>query len=231
MTSEKDTHKRGLSNVIPVFPLSGAVLLPGIEVPLSISGKANINMVNDALSSNRLMGLIQPEQKKFSRLLRSKPLFRVGCAGKIKAFNEFEDGSYLIVLSGISRFETVEEIATTRGYRKFQVSYDKFPHDIDSDKLAESFKPALSRKELVKKVDDFLKGSDNVSGFSELKPLESVEPAFLIDFLCSYLPFSAEEKQLLIESKTIEERAETLYKVLGLKEAGVRLIETSDTIH
>ncbi len=232
MFNELSIKSENLPLAIPVFPLSGALLLPGIEVPLNIFEPRYLNMVDDALSDKRLIGLVQPEQKLYSKLVRNKPLYGVGCVGKIKAFNETEDGRYLIVLSGVSRFELGEEITCTRGYRKFKVSYDNYKEDFVIKKLREEFTLDLSKNDLVNKIDSYLKAQDsNFKGLANLSELVNVESAFLVDFLCSYLPFSAQEKQVFIESKTIEERAKNLYKVLGLAEAGTKSNISNLTVH
>lgn len=217
---------------IPVFPLTGAVLFPGTEIPLNIFESKYVNMVNDALADKRVIGLVQPEQRFYSKLIRNNPLYKVGCAGKIKAFNETDDGKYLIVLGGISRFELSEEISSTRGYRKFKVSYENFKQDLIIKKLRQEFALDLSKKDLVNKVDNYLKNQEaNYSGLTNVNELLNVEPAFLVDFLCSYLPFSPQEKQLFIESKTIEDRAKALYKVLGMADAESKLITHNTTMH
>ncbi len=231
MFNDLSIKSNNLPITIPVFPLSGALLLPGIELPLNIFEPRYVNMVNDALAEKKLIGLVQPEQKFYSKLIKSKPLYSIGCLGKIKAFNETEDGRYLIVLSGVSRFELGEEIASTRGYRRFKVSYDNFKDDFVIKKLREEFKLDLSKADLVNKIDSYLKGYENYNGASSLSELLNVESAFLVDFLCSYLPFSAQEKQIFIESKTIEERAKNLYKVLGLAEAGTKSNISNLTVH
>ncbi len=223
--------KENLPNTIPVFPLSGTVLLPGIELPLNIFEKKYINMVDDAFSEKKLIGMIQPEQKIFSKLIKNKPLYKVGCVGRIKTFNETDDGRYLIVLSGITRFETEEEIPTTRGYRRFKVKYNNFSSDCEIKKLRENFKLDVPRNDLIKKIDSYLKGYENYNGLADVETLKNVESAFLVDFLCSYLPFSSQEKQLFVESKTIEDRAKTLYKVLGIAEADSKLLTHNHTMH
>ncbi len=216
---------------IPVFPLSGALLLPGLELPLNIFEPRYVKMVDDALSEKRLIGLIQPEQKLFSKLIKNRPLYQTGCVGKIKAFNETEDGRYLIVLSGVTRFKTLEEIPTTRGYRRFKVEYTDFAADLEIKKARESFKLEIKKDDLVKKIDNYLKKTDGYNGIEDIETIKNIEPAFLIDFLCSYLPFSPQEKQLFIESKTIEDRAKALYKVLGMAAAEGYFADVNNTKH
>ena len=231
MFNDLSIRSEDLPKTIPVFPLSGALLLPGIEIPLNIFEPRYVKMIDDAMAEKRLLGLVQPEQKFYSKLIKNKPLYKVGCLGKIRTFNETDDGRYMIILSGVSRFELDTEISSDKDYRKFEVNYDKFKEDFLIKKLREDFTLDLSKTELMKKIDSYLKGSENYTGLANINELMNTESAFLIDFLCSYMPFSAQEKQLFIESKTIEERAKTLYKVLGLAEAEAKVNIHNNTMH
>jgi Lon protease-like protein len=223
--------KESLPITIPVFPLSGALLLPGLELPLNIFETKYINMVDDALAEKKLIGMIQPEQKILSGLTKNKNLYKTGCVGKIRAYNETEDGRYLIVLEGITRFEAVEEITTTRGYRRFKVSYDKYDEDFNIKKLRENFDFQISKKDLVLKVENFLVNNKKQDGIEDIETLMNVESGFLVDFLSSYLPFSAQEKQLFLEAESLEVRAKILYKVLGIAEAAAKNSINSKVIH
>jgi Lon protease-like protein len=218
-----------LPSNIPIFPLSGALLLPGIDLPLNIFEPRYINMVDDALQEKRLIGLVQPQQQGlFSKIMRTKPLFSTGCVGKIRAFNETEDGRYIIVLQGICRFELGEEISTMRGYRRFKADWSKYLGDLTYREDSKLFN--VNKSELLDKVEKFLRKHGSQTSLSELKGLSFVNDAFLIDFLCSFLPFESQEKQLFLESGSIEDRIKILYKILGLSEAEI-YIDNNKTIH
>ena len=219
-----------MPSTIPVFPLSGVLLLPGVEVPLNIYEPKYINMVDDALSEKRIIGLIQPQQGLFSRLRKNKGLYDIGCAGKIKSFNETEDGRYLIVLSGLSRFTLDEEVSTIRGYRRFKVDWEGFGEDTKYIETSRKF--STDKKLLLDKVDKYLQDHQVEGSFSDIEGFDLINDAFLVDFLCTYLPFLPQEKQLFLEAKTIDERVDVLYKVLGIAEAERRLDSSNgNTLH
>ncbi len=117
-----------LPNKIPVFPLSNFIIFPETTVPLNIFEPRYIQMIDDSMKTNRMIGMIQP--KKTGKL--EKPdLYEVGCMGKITSFNETDDGRYLIVLNGVSRFKIIDEIKTNKKYRECNVSFQKFSEDLN----------------------------------------------------------------------------------------------------
>ena len=119
-------ENNNLPKTIPIFPLSNFIIFPKTTVPLNIFEPRYIEMINDAMSSDRIIGMIQPKDN-----IQSKPsLYDVGCAGKITSFNETEDGRYIIILTGISRFKITEEIKTEKLYRKCKVNFSVFSNDL-----------------------------------------------------------------------------------------------------
>jgi len=227
MFNDLKIKKEALPSNIPVFPLTGSCLLPGTELPLNIFEPKFINMVDDAMAEKRLIGMIQPKQGLFSNIKKSKPLYDVGCVGRIKAFNETEDGRYLIVLSGISRFETVEEIETIRGYRRFKVDFDKFENDFSIEKERKIFTSNFERKELFEKVDAYIQRVGDVKdSLSSYNNFDNLTDGFILDFICGFMPFSPQEKQLFLECLTVEERSKTLYKILGIAEAEKKYLKS-----
>jgi hypothetical protein len=214
---DSSLNPQNMPSSIPVFPLAGALLLPGIEIPLNIFEDRYINMVDDALAEKRIIGMIQPKPSLFSGLKNKKPLYEIGCCGKIKAFNETEDGRYLIVLSGVTRFKINEEIQTTRGYRRFKVSYNEFSDDFSD--LSQQHSSDIDRGQLIESIEKYLSDKDVDSVLNSSENFATMDLDFLVDFLCCYLPFSNEEKQLFIEARTFHERASTLLDVLGMAEA------------
>ena len=114
-----------LPNILPVFPLSNFIFFPKTTVPLNIFEKRYLEMINDSMSGDRIIVMVQPKEKN-----KQKPsLYKIGCAGKITSFNETDDGRYLIVLSGISRFKIVEEIQSDKLYRKCKADFSNFSAD------------------------------------------------------------------------------------------------------
>ena len=113
-------NKNLLSNTIPVFPLSNFIIFPKTTVPLNIFEKRYLSMVDDAMKKDKLIGMIQPSNKNDI----TPNVYKIGCVGKIVSYNETNDGRYLIVLNGISRFNVIKEIVNRKLYREFDVSYE-----------------------------------------------------------------------------------------------------------
>ena len=194
-----------LPNILPVFPLSNFIFFPKTTVPLNIFEKRYLEMINDSMSSNRIIGMIQPkEQNK-----QNPSLHKIGCAGKITSFNETDDGRYLIVLSGISRFKIVEEIQSDKLYRKFKVDFSNFSADqeISSEKINFSD---------LKLIFKNLKSLFDKEGYLiNWKELEKQDLSETLNALAMASPFSLEEKQILLESKDIIERRKKLEEILN----------------
>jgi Lon protease-like protein len=211
-----------LPDTLPIFPLNGVLLLPNIELPLNIFEPRYINMVDDALATpNKLIGLAQPTEAAdgiVSKLFGTKKreLYNVGCVGKIKSYNETEDGRYLIILQGICRFEVGEEIDTMRGYRRFKVDFSKYIFDIKQREENKKTAINLDRKMLVEMVDFYLKKNNIDGSINNIEGFDNLDSAYVVDFLCSHLPFIPQEKQLFLEAKNPEERSKILFDILGL---------------
>ena len=195
-----------LPNKIPVFPLSNFIIFPKTTVPLNIFEPRYIEMINDSMKSNKMIGMIQP---KFSRNNNNEPnLYDVGCLGKITTFQETEDGRYIIELKGLIRFSKNCEIKTEKKYRSLEVSYEKFTNDLDitNDKLK------FSDLELIFKD---LKSLFEKKGFIiNWKALEKQNLDEIINALAMASPFSLEEKQVLLEAKNIDIRKENISEIL-----------------
>ena len=133
-----------LPNKIPVFPLSNFIIFPRTTVPLNIFEPRYIDMVDDAMKSNRIIGMIQPKKSKQNIPV----LYKIGCAGKITSFNESNDGRYLIVLSGISRFKIIEEIKNEKLYRECSISFNDFSNDLEEKNMGQAHLEIGQLKEL-----------------------------------------------------------------------------------
>ena len=194
-----------LPETIPVFPLSNFIFFPKTTVPLNIFEKRYLEMINDSMSGNRMIGMIQPKEQN-----KQKPsLHKIGCAGKITSFSETDDGRYLIILSGISRFKIVEEIQSDKLYRKFKVDFSNFSADqeISSEKINFSD---------LKLIFQNLKSLFDKEGYLiNWKELEKQDLSETLNALAMASPFSLEEKQILLESKDIIERRKKLEEILN----------------
>ena len=120
--------KEDLPNILPVFPLSNFIIFPRTTVPLNIFEPRYIEMIDQSMKTNRLIGMIQPRK---SGEIKKPDLYKVGCAGKITSFNETEDGRYLIILNGICRFKIMDEINNDNMYRECKVKYEDFLKDLN----------------------------------------------------------------------------------------------------
>ncbi len=190
---------------VPVFPLEQAVLFPHCQLPLNIFEPRYIHMVLDALGHDRLIGMIQPRADRSPR-----PLYQVGCAGKIVCFEETDDGRLLIVLRAVSRFRVVEELATDMPYRKAQISWSEFSQDMQ----AAAHQPSLERAPLLKQVKQFAtqRGLEVQWGH-----LEQVSEEVLINVLCSSLPLDVADKQALLETADLRARYDMLNSLLRME--------------
>jgi len=185
-----------LPDTLPVFPLPGAILMPGAELPLNIFEPRYLQMVDDALGGHRLIGMIQPGSEA-----AGDALCKVGCAGRITSFRETDDGRIELSLSGVCRFDLDEELATTRGYRLIVPDWTRFASDYaDDNNLLEDRRPHLLAA--LRRFFD-LKGFE-----TDMKRLESMPAARLVDSLIMALPLAETEKQQLLETIDMRERLE-----------------------
>jgi Lon protease-like protein len=190
--------KNNLPNTIPIFPLSNFIIFPKTTVPLNIFEPRYVDMINDSMKSNKLIGMIQP--KKPSDDLTSPILHNIGCLGKITSFKETEDGRYLIELKGLIRFELIKEIVTSTKYREYEVDFKRFDHDLDEKKEELKF----SDLELIFKD---LKVLFEKRGFIiNWKELEKQSLDETINALAMASPFTLEEKQILLEAENLSKR-------------------------
>ena len=197
--------KENLPKVIPVFPLSNFIIFPKTNVPLNIFEPRYIEMIDDAMKEDRIIGMVQPKNSTQS----IPELYNVGCAGKITSFNETEDGRYLIVLAGISRFKIVEELKIQKLYRKYKVNFDDFSSDLDEKKEEIKFSDLKLIFNNLKSL--FVKEGYNINW----KELEKQSLNQTINTLAMASPFSLEEKQILLETVNLNERKKKLELILS----------------
>jgi len=199
--------KEDLPNKIPVFPLSNFIIFPKTTVPLNIFEPRYIDMINDSMKTNKLIGMIQP---KTSNIKQIKPeLHDVGCLGKITSFRETEDGRFLIEIKGLIRFRKIAELSTENKYRVLEVNFKDFYQDLENKK--ENLK--FSDLELIFKD---LKSLFEKRGFIiNWKALEKQSLDETINALAMASPFSLEEKQVLLEAKNLDNRKEKISQILS----------------
>ena len=198
--------KEDLPKTISIFPLSNFIIFPKTTVPLNIFEPRYIEMINDSMKSNKLIGMIQPKTTVNDKNIPN--LHNVGCLGKITSFRETEDGRYLIELKGILRFNKIKELNTENKYRSLEINYEDFYHDLDNEKKELKF----SDLELIFKD---LKSLFEKKGFIiNWKALEKQSLDETINALAMASPFSLEEKQILLESKTLDIRKNKIAEIL-----------------
>ena len=199
--------KEDLPKKIAVFPLSNFIIFPKTSVPLNIFEQRYIDMINDAMKTNKFVGMIQP--KKIKQIDDDKAeLHEIGCLGKITSFKETEDGRYLIELKGIARFKTTKEINSDKRYREFEISFEDYLNDLSEQK--ENLK--FSDLELIFKD---LKSLFEKRGFIiNWKALEKQSLDETINALAMASPFTLEEKQILLEAKNLDIRKSKIAEIL-----------------
>ena len=200
--------KEDLPKTIPVFPLSNFIIFPKTTVPLNIFEPRYIEMINESMKTNKLIGMIQP--KSINNDQSSIPsLHQIGCLGKITSFKETEDGRYLIDLKGIIRFKILKEEETNKPYRKCEVKFDDYLNDLIEKK--ENLK--FSDLELIFKD---LKQLFEKRGFIiNWKALEKQSLDETINALAMASPFSLEEKQVLLEAISLDLRKNKIAEILS----------------
>ena len=197
---------RNFPKIIPVFPLSNFIIFPNASVPLNIFEPRYLDMVNDSMKSDKLIGMIQPKNSKNKDDMPA--LYDVGCLGKITSFRETEDGRYLIELKGEVRFQIINEINTDKKYRSVEVNYNDYLNDLSDEKEKLNF----SDLELIFKD---LKSLFDKRGFIiNWKALEKQSLNETINALAMASPFSLEEKQILLEAKNLNVRKNKIAEIL-----------------
>ncbi|RPG95182.1 MAG: ATP-dependent protease [Candidatus Pelagibacter sp. TMED253] len=190
---------KSFPNQIPIFPLSGVIYFPKTNLPLNIFEQRYLDLVNDSIRKDKLMGMIQSKRK-------DKGLYKVGCLGKISDFQKGKDGRILINLTGITRFQVLEEVKNSKLYREFKVGYEKFSLDL---------KPTLEEigtESLMKKSEIFFKKNGLLLNWKEFNKLQKVQK---INTLAMIAPITNEEKQKLLESISLKEKAKTLEDIMN----------------
>jgi uncharacterized protein len=195
-----------LPEVIPVFPLPGALLLPRGQMPLNIFEQRYLSMVDDAFrDGHRLIGMIQPDVTHSPD--EDRPvLFQIGCVGRITQLAETGDGRYILELTGVSRFKVVEEMTVLTAYRQCKVNYFPFIDDF----TARKGEGAVDREALLAVLSDFLK-ANNLK--VDWEGIESAPNEALVNALAMMSPYGPAEKQAMLEAPDLKTRAEILIAI------------------
>ncbi|WP_338829998.1 LON peptidase substrate-binding domain-containing protein [Bradyrhizobium sp. 27S5] len=195
-----------LPEVIPVFPLPGALLLPRGQMPLNIFEPRYLAMIDDALrDGHRLIGMIQPDVAHSHKEARPV-LFRIGCVGRITQLAESGDGRYILELTGVARFKVVEELSVQTPYRQCKVDFFSFAGDFTARKGED----AVDRKALLEVLADFLE-ANNLK--VDWEGIESAPNEALVNALAMMSPYGPAEKQAMLEAPDLKTRAEILIAV------------------
>jgi Lon protease-like protein len=196
---------------IAIFPLSGALLLPGGKLPLNIFEPRYMAMTLDSLASGRMFGMIQGDPTQ-PRGERGSIVYQVGCLGRLSSFSETEDGRLLITLTGVTRFRVAEEIEMRRGYRRVRADYSAYaddlepdaPEDVPREAVLEALRPYFTVKGIEANWD----------------AIEEMAGPALVTTLAMVCPFGVPEKQALLEASTLRDRAESLIALLRMAAHG-----------
>ena len=209
--SPTDRYRRpaDLPPRIPLFPLRGAILLPRVTLPLNVFEPRYLEMLDDVMSGDRLIGIVQPDQDggpeddEESPLDQEVGLRNVGCVGRVTSYQEVEDERLLITLTGIMRYDIIDEAETELPYRVASVSYDRYAADLNEG-LGED---QVDRANLLRVLRSYLDANRLEADWSAIQRASS---EFLINALCVMCPYGPEEKQALLEAEDLKRRADVL---------------------
>ncbi len=206
-------RRADLPDVLPIFPLGGAVVLPGVQLPLNIFEPRYLAMVQAALASDHLIGMVQPRGQASEQ---PQAIHRVGCAGRITSYSETNDGRIVLVLTGLCRFKVLEELAMQDGFRRVKPDWQDFVLDLEDEEEA-----SLSER------DQFM---GSLRAFCDRRSVEipwddigKMADADLVNLLCTHLPLEAEDKQALLETVPLSERATLMRGLMDMSAHASRL--------
>ena len=202
-----------LPGEIPIFPLSGALLLPEGRLPLNIFEPRYLAMVEDSLGAGRMFGMVQGDPS-LPRTPAGSQVYRVGCLGRVSSFAETEDGRLLITLTGVIRYRIAEEIEGRRGYRRVRAAYDEFAADLAVDGPP----PALDREALLGALRPYFRARGIEANW---EAVEQTGDAMLVTTLSMVCPFDVREKQALLEAPGTAERASMLVALMQMDRHGM----------
>lgn len=203
------SERRGaasLPSILPIFPLTGVLLLPRGKLPLNIFEPRYLAMTGDALASDRLIGMVQPSDPRNTG--DNPPVYPTGCAGRITTFAETDDGRFLITLTGTCRFRIREELPLLEGYRRVVPDWSGFIYDLDSEE-----EPGFDRERLMRGLRAYFQ-QHRIS--ADWDSIGSVPGERLITSVAMVCPFEPSEKQALLEASDLSERARLLTAIVEM---------------
>ena len=186
-------------NIIPIFPLNGVIYFPKTNLPLNIFEQRYLNLVNDAYSKDKLMGMIQEKKE-------NNNVYSIGCLGKISDYQKSKDGRILINLTGISRFKILKEISNNKLYREFEVDYKNFSEDINPNYHE------INTRKLMTMSKTFFEKNGLLINWREFEKLDQIQK---INTLAMIAPLTNEEKQKLLETISLESKVKILESIIS----------------
>jgi Lon protease-like protein len=186
-------------NIIPVFPLSGVIYFPKTNLPLNIFEQRYLNLVNDAYSKDKLMGMVQSRKEGNS-------VYKIGCLGEISDYQKIKDGRILINLTGVTRFQILEEVSNKKLYREFKVDYKNFGNDADTQVIN------VKTNTLMDKAQTFFKRNGLLLNWKEFEKLDLAQQ---VNTLAMIAPITNEEKQKILESVSFENKVKSLEDIIN----------------
>ena len=190
---------KSFPNIIPIFPLNGVIYFPKTNLPLNIFEQRYLDLIKDTYSKDKLMGMVQSQKD-------SNEVYKVGCLGKISDLQKSRDGRILINLTGIIRFNIIEEVKNNKLYREFKVNYENFHTDL------EQLSSTQSTDNLISKTKLFFKKNGLLLNWKEFEKLDKLQK---INTLSMISPITNEEKQKLLEALTITDKIQTLDSIVS----------------
>src|SRR5436190_6165802 len=201
-----------LPEIIPIFPLTGVLLLPRGRLPLNIFEPRYLAMTKDALGGERLIGMVQPSDPQDDNRGRggatNPPVYPIGCAGRITAFSETDDGRNLVTLTGVSRFRIRDELPLLSGYRRVVAEWQPFAHDVETPSGTE-----FDRDRFIRGLKGFFT-QRQIS--ADWEAIEKAAGEHLINSIAMLCPFAPSEKQALLEAPDLDERARLLIALVEM---------------
>jgi uncharacterized protein len=206
-----ESDQAALPQILPIFPLTGVLLLPRGRLPLNIFEPRYLAMTRDALGGERLIGMVQPsdpQQDNRGGGALNPPVYPVGCAGRITAFAESDDGRYLITLTGVSRFRIRDELPLLSGYRRVVPDWQPFAQDIDAPPAT-----GFDRERFIRGLKEFFT-QRQIS--ADWEAIDKAAGEHLITSIAMLCPFAPSEKQALLEAADLDERARLLIALVEM---------------
>ena len=189
-----------LSDIIPIFPLSGVIYFPKTNLPLNIFEQRYLDLVNDAYNNDKLMGMVQSKKE-------NNTVYDVGCLGKITDYQKSKDGRILINLTGVSRFKILKEISSSKSYRKFKVDYQIYSQDVEGKNSS-----VIDSSRLMEKARTFFNKNGLLLNWREFDKLDQTQK---INTLAMISPVTNEEKQKLLEAVSLKNKVDILENIIS----------------